>query len=99
MKKNGVMGYFVNDDYTKFYKVYGSAGQTGALQRLLKTGGSSLTLDQVRSALNNESAPSSGYVITDHLISLAANQGPITLTVIMDPTGDMPVIPGSLPGS
>lgn len=99
MKKNGVMGYFVNDDYTKFYKVYGATGQTEALQRLLKTGGVSLTLDQVKSALNTASTPSSGYVVTDHLISLAANQGPITLTVIMDPTGDMPIIPGSLPGS
>ena len=99
MKKNGVMGYFVNDDYTKFYKVYGSAGQTGALQRLLKTGRASLNLNQVKSALNNAPSPSSGYVVTDHLVSLAANQGPVTLTVIMDPTGDMPIIPGSLPGS
>ncbi|MBL6449582.1 hypothetical protein JMN32_24945 [Fulvivirga sp. 29W222] len=99
MKKNGVMGYFVNDDYTKFYKVYGSTGQTLELQRLLKTGGASLTLDQVKSALAKGPAPSSGYVITDHLVSLAANQGPVKLTVIMDPTGDMPIIPGSLPGS
>ncbi len=99
MKKNGVMGYFVNDDYTKFYKVYGSTGHTQELQQLLKTGGASLSLGQVKSALSKSSSSSSGYVITDHLITLAANQGPVKLTLIMDPTGDLPIIPGSLPGS
>ncbi|SFU19101.1 hypothetical protein SAMN04489724_0100 [Algoriphagus locisalis] len=99
MKKNGVMGYFVNDDYTKFYKVYGLTSETEELQRLLKSGGASLTLDQVKSALTQSPAPTSGYVITDHLVTLAANGGPVKLTLIMDPTGDLPIIPGSLPGS
>ena len=99
MKKNGVMGYFVNDDYTKFYKVYGLTSETEELQQLLKSGSASLNLNQVKSALAKSTPPTSGYVITNHLIALAANEGSVKLTVIMDPTGDMPIIPGSLPGS
>lgn len=99
MKKNGVMGYFEADDYTKFYAVYGAGGQTQKLQQLLKTNGTGITMDQMKSTLDTESSFSSGYVITDHLVSLAANQGSVKLTLLMDPNGDMPIVSGSLTGS
>ena len=99
MKKNGVMGYFEADDYTKFYSVYGTNGQTQGLQQLLKSTTSGMTMEKMKSALENEGTFSSGYVIPDHLVNLAANQGPVKLTLLIDPDGDMPIISGSLIGT
>ncbi len=98
MKTNGVIGYFVADDYTTFYSVYGANRQTAVLQQQLKQGVRGIDLSQVKSTLASR-APTSGYVVTNHLVELAANQGPVQLTLLIDPSGDMPITPGSLPGS
>jgi len=99
LKKNGVMGYFVNDDYSTFYAVYGNSGQTASLHQHLKHSNDSRSVEQMKADVTTESDSSSGYVVSDHLVSLSANQSALKLTLIMEPFGDLTITPGSLPGS
>lgn len=98
-KNNGVMGYFASDDYTHFNAVYGNVGQTSALQRQLKERTDGRTMEQMKSAISAAAPSAKGYVVTDHLVALAANQDAVKLTIVMDPFGDITLTPGSLPSS
>lgn len=91
--ENGVMGYFQDDNYDTFYPVYGVNGQTATIIEIMRAG---LTLDF-------EPPSSEGfktnYVKSGHLVPLMANGQPVKLTILVDPVGNIPIFPGSLPYS
>jgi len=97
---NGVVGYFLDDDYTRFYPVHGYSTQTGNFMATLRSG--------VRSAGAALRAFADGaqrggleadnpYVVPDALIQLAADGSTRRLTILMDPRGMVPLISGFLP--
>ncbi|RCW84092.1 hypothetical protein [Paracoccus lutimaris] len=96
LSSNGVMGYFVNDDYTRFYAVYGAGGQTAAVSRALR--GGPVPLGGLTRLLGNAGAATSGYVETGHLLELPLDGTPIHLTMLVDPRGRIPVTSGWQPG-
>jgi hypothetical protein len=99
LNDNGVMGYFLNDDYSRFHAVYGAGGQTAALRRALRAG--PLPAGRLTALLNQPLAAAapdqSGYVDTDHLIDLPLDGSPVYLTLLVDPRGRIPVISGWQP--
>lgn len=95
---NGVVGYFLDDDYTHFYPVHGYSTQTRNFIAALRAnagnaGGALRALTAAPTAVEAQSA----YVVPDALISLAADGTTRRLTIIMDPRGVVPVISGLLP--
>ncbi|WDF57260.1 hypothetical protein [Mucilaginibacter sp. KACC 22063] len=95
---NGVMGYFEADNYDTFYSVYGSNGQTAELQDFfaeVKTGAK--TFKSIAANVGITAGFKTNYVQTGHLVSLTPDGTTVKLTLIVDPSGDIPVIPGSLP--
>lgn len=110
---NGVLGYFLNDDYNTFYTAYGSpAGNTNELLRALATRGN--VGDALARMASASRALDSNYVVNNFVIPLqpqtaitppsAANPVPSTgtyttekLTVIMDSSGVVGAYSGSLP--
>ncbi|SJN54918.1 hypothetical protein VR7878_00990 [Vibrio ruber DSM 16370] len=99
LNKNGVMGYFVADDYDTFYAVYGNNSQTQVLQQQLRQSRVMPKAEQMKAMVSVPTTPSSGYVMTDHVVSLSVQQQTVKLTLLMDPFGDLTLTPGSLPGS
>ena len=96
---NGVLGYFLNDDYRTFYAVHGAGKQTSPLRRALKSGWRAA--DALSPALADRLTPSaeSGYVQFGNLIDLSVTDPAVYLTLLVDPRGAIPVITGSLPTS
>ncbi|MEM7641166.1 MAG: hypothetical protein AAF366_01400 [Pseudomonadota bacterium] len=97
LKDNGVMGYFVGDDYTTFHAVYGAGGQTATLRRALRAGPPEIgTL----ASLLRQPPPTgdtSPYVSDGHLIDVPLDGTPVKLTLLVDPRGRIPVISGWQP--
>ena len=96
---NGVLGYFEADNYNTFHSVYGINGQTDLARQMLAKEGTQVGMDDLSKAIKEGTSSASGYVTTNHLVKLAANQYPVKLTLLIDPSGGMPIVPGSLPGS
>ena len=92
---NGVVGYYVNDDYSTLYAVYGASTGTAAIREAARTGAS------IRKALAAAPGPApsadSGYVTWNHLVMLPPDSSCVTLTILVDPRGTIPVMTGSLP--
>ncbi|OAN79409.1 hypothetical protein A8B78_11790 [Jannaschia sp. EhC01] len=96
LKSNGVMGYFVDDDYSRFYAVYGAGGQTAAIARAMRAGPAQP--GDLARLLGTDAATDSTYVETDHLLELPMDGTPTTLTMLVDPRGRIPVTSGWQPG-
>lgn len=98
---NGVLGYFADDDYARFYAVYGAGGQTSQLRRALRRGrllpGQALRLLESGAAGGGEL--SGEYVRRGHLVRLAPDARRALLTVLMEPRGVIPTVAGSLPAA
>ncbi len=92
---NGVLGYFLNDDYSKFYAVYGSGSQTADLGAASRRGARA-EMSLLNAPGRDQTSPS-GYVQYNHLIPLPPNSSTVSLTILLDPRGHIPVISGSLP--
>lgn len=90
--ENGVLGYCAADDYNTFYPVYGANGQTKTIIEIIQAGQS---LDFIPTG--DSGGYTSNYVQSGHTIALANDGQPVKLTVIVDPVGNIPVFPGSLP--
>jgi hypothetical protein len=91
LNENGVFGYFQADDYTTFFPVYGARGQTLRIRQSLR---SSLS----RPPTFDMAGPSgSDYVQPGHLLDLQPDGPVVKLTVLMDPSGILPVFAGALP--
>jgi hypothetical protein len=96
---NGVVGYFLDDDYTHFYPVHGYTTQTRNFMAALRTGagnpnGALRALTMAPKAGEGETP----YVVPNALIPLAADGTTRRrLTIIMDPRGVVPLISGFLP--
>jgi hypothetical protein len=92
--ENGVLGYFTSDDYSRFYAVHGSGTQTAALRaarrqarrNLRSLVGATVTL-----------ADDGGYVTEDHLVPLLPDATPVSMTILVDPRGSIPVVAGLVP--
>jgi hypothetical protein len=95
---NGVVGYFLDDDYTRFYPVHGYSMQTGTFMAALRMGAHN-TGNALRAlaAPKANGAGANPYVVPDALIPLAADGTVRRLTVLMDPRGTVPLISGYLP--
>lgn len=96
IETNGVMGYFVDDDYSRFYAVYGAGGQTRVAAAALRAapvarGGLAARLGV------DQAATASDYVETDHLLHLPLDGRPVNLTILLDPRGQIPLTSGWQP--
>jgi hypothetical protein len=98
---NGVLGYFQDDDYARFYAVYGAGAQTAPLRRALQRGrlrpGQALRLLESGAAADAEFA--GGYVHRDHLVQIRPDGERALLTILMEPRGVIPTVAGSLPAA
>lgn len=91
--ENGVMGYFQDDQYNTFYPVYGVNGQTATIIDIIRAGN---TLNFIPP---DTGGFKSDYVKSGHLVPLTSDGTPVKLTVLVDPAGNIPIFPGSLPYS
>lgn len=99
-KKNGVVGYFVDDDYTKFYAVYGYAPTASELRLAVARGPAALSAATLAAPGPGAPAPGGGYVVQDHVIRLPASVAgsPVVhLTILVSPRGMIPAVSGALP--
>lgn len=94
LANNGVMGYFVNNNFKEFYPVYGSDGQTKGLMELLNAGEN---LDFEPSMVSN--GYKSDYMKKDPVLvdSKPNAEEMVQLTMLVDPDGVIPVFAGCLP--
>lgn len=92
--ENGVMGYFHDDNYDTFYPVYGVNGQTATIIDIIRAG---FSLNFVPP--DNSNGFKSSYVKPGHLVLLSPDGKPVKLTILVDPVGNIPIFPGSLPYS
>jgi len=93
---NGVVGYFLDDDYTHFYPVHGYTTQTRNFISALRTHAGN-PHGALRALTTPTAEVESPYVVPDALIPLAADGTTRRLTIIMDPRGVVPLISGFLP--
>jgi hypothetical protein len=91
---NGVMGYFVDNNYQEFYPVYGADGQTKNLMELLRAG-QNLNFEPTSFA----SGYTSDYMKKDPVLISTKPDAPdmVQLTMLVDPDGVIPVFAGCLP--
>lgn len=99
VESNGVLGYFQDDNYDTFYSVYGSNGQTVRVNELFSK--ESMPNTKLFTLIDDGKKVryKTNYVKTDHNVSLGANDKTVKLTLLVDPSGDIPVISGSLPAT
>ncbi len=97
VETNGVLGYFEADNYDTFYAVHGVSGQTMRANEMLYNANVPNTnlIDLIDDG--EEVKFNTNYVKSDHKIALAANDKTVKLTILVDPSGNIPVISGSLP--
>ncbi|VAW74537.1 hypothetical protein MNBD_GAMMA12-225 [hydrothermal vent metagenome] len=91
---NGVVGYFVGDDYSTIYSAHDYI-PTSTIRKALKLHPQNRTEQMMQ--LDPTLTPISNYVGTNHLIELAPDLAPVYVTILMDPTQEIPFISGSLP--
>jgi hypothetical protein len=91
---NGVLGYFTDDDYSRFYAVHGAGMQTAAARAGLRR--SQRDLRSLVGAPVNAAADG-GYVTENHLVTVAPDSPAVKMTLLVDPRGSIPVIGGLLP--
>jgi hypothetical protein len=91
---NGVVGYFVGDDYNTIYSAHDFI-PTSTIRQALKLQPQVRTEQMMQ--LDLTKTPTSDYIGTNHLIEVAPGAAPVYVTVLMDPTHEIPFISGSLP--
>lgn len=94
---NGVIGYFQGDDYRTFFAVY-DAAQTGKAISMFRSR-EQRDLRSLAAGMQTGNAFESGYVQGGHVIDLSADNSKVKLTMLVDPSGIIPVVPGSLPAN
>jgi hypothetical protein len=95
---NGVVGYFLDDDYTHFYPVHGYSTLTqNFITTLRKNAGNASAALRTLTAAPAAVEQQNPYVVPNALIPLAADGTTRRLTIIMDPRGVVPLISGFLP--
>lgn len=89
---NGVVGYFVGDDYSRLHPALGIQGQTGAARDRLRSG-------RLRHLSELElAAPTLGdYIAEPAPIPVSLSGDPVYVSVIADPRLTIPVVFGSVP--
>ncbi|MCL7986630.1 hypothetical protein M8998_01625 [Sphingobacterium sp. lm-10] len=96
-ESNGVLGYFQEDNYDTFYSVYGANGQTVRINEAFSKANNLQTKISDLIDDGREVRYKTNYVKAKHVVQLAANEKPVKLTLLIDPSGNIPVISGSLP--
>ncbi|MFB6456395.1 hypothetical protein ACE38W_14075 [Chitinophaga sp. Hz27] len=95
---NGAIGYFEADDYSNFYAVYGANGQTKELLKMFsRNTRGKINLAGFAAQKFNGVSFESNYVKQGHTITLTPKRNTVKLTMLVDPSGAIPVIPGSQP--
>jgi hypothetical protein len=97
VETNGVLGYFEADNYDTFYAVHGVSGQTVRANEMLYD--ANVPNANISDLIDDgqEVRYKTNYVKSGHKIALAANDKTVKLTILVDPSGNIPVISGSLP--
>lgn len=103
LRTNGVLGYFLDDDYDHFQSVQGSGMLTAPLRAAFRQPGGRAaellgTLSSpaaMRAATTGDAGD--GYVQFGSLVALKPNGSKSMLTLLLDPRGVIPVVTGSLP--
>ncbi len=96
VETNGVLGYFEADNYDTFYAVHGVSGQTAKANEMLYASLPNCNLFDLIDD-GEKSRYTTNYVKSGHKIALAPNDKTVKLTLLVDPSGNIPVISGSLP--
>lgn len=95
--QNGVIGYFLDDDYTRLYAVYGYQPLPLGVHKALTRSGGRDALLRLAGGTPFAGGGTGGFVVLDGLIPLAADGTPRLLTLLLSPRGTIPAISGSLP--
>jgi len=93
---NGVIGYFVGDDYNTIYSAH-EFTPTSVMRAALKAPPGARSADAMR--LDETATPKTDYVSANHLIEVAVNAPPVYVTLLMEPTQVIPFVSGSLPAT
>lgn len=102
LSNNGVMGYFLDDDYSDFYPYYGYTPALGQVRRVVADAGiaPAAMLAQIsqRLAMPQEGQALDSYLVANPAFTLPPD-GATTrcLTILVDPRGWIPAISGLLP--
>ena len=108
LSNNGVMGYFLDDDYSQLYPYYGYDQQLAIPRNVIadRTLAPDAMLSRMSSLLESYAEPAPGsqeasgdpYIVSDPVFSLKPD-GVTThaLTMLVDPRGWIPAISGYLP--
>ncbi|MDP9840620.1 hypothetical protein J2T09_005408 [Neorhizobium huautlense] len=98
---NGVLGYFLNDDYSLLNPIRGFDSTMAAVRRALSGGDVQDRLAQALEALGQDTQggaePASIYLNADPKVMLKPDGKIARLTILMDPRGLIPVLSGILP--
>lgn len=95
---NGAIGYFEADNYDTFYAVYGANGQTNELRKMFsRNARGKINLAGFAAQKFTGAGFLSNYVQQGHTVTLTPKQNAVKLTMLVDTSGGIPVIPGSQP--
>ncbi|RAJ80361.1 hypothetical protein CLV59_105470 [Chitinophaga dinghuensis] len=95
---NGAIGYFEADNYDTFYAVYGANGQTNQLLKMFsRNARGKINLAEFAAQKSPEAGFASKYVQQGHTVTLTPERNAVKLTMLVDTSGGIPVIPGSQP--
>ncbi|HEX6099228.1 MAG TPA: hypothetical protein VF432_23140 [Thermoanaerobaculia bacterium] len=104
LARNGALGYFQNDDYSKCYAMYGYEPRMGHVRRTVFNRGSrDFRGDLLRLASSAAASPSpvgatGTYVFTGHTFDLQPDSvTTVKLTALVDPRGYIPAVTGAIP--
>ncbi|KMO24362.1 hypothetical protein [Methylobacterium indicum] len=101
LDQNGATGYFLGDDYSRFYAANGHDPALCLARRALGRGSGPLP-ERLAAALSGGATPASGaaddYVVKDATFPVRADgTSTVFLTVLVDPRGSIPVVSGIQP--
>lgn len=103
LARNGALGYFQDDDYSKCYAMYAYDRSMGKVRRTAFARRSRDVGAELRELASSAPVPAAGgatehYVVTDHTFDLQPDSTTtVALTVLVDPRGSIPAVSGTVP--
>jgi hypothetical protein len=91
---NGVIGYFIGNQYDTIYSAHAYTPTSGIRAGLRVHPMSGQSIPKI---LDMTSTPDSAYVTTNYLIEMAPDAEDLYVTLLVDPTKEIPLIMGSQP--
>jgi hypothetical protein len=91
---NGVIGYFIGNQYDTIYSAHAYTPTSGIRAGLRVH---PMSGQYISKELDMTSTPNSEYVTTNHLIEMSPDSEDLYVTLLVDPTKEIPLIMGSQP--